>query len=306
MENTYMMFDDRAPPPSADIAETVRQIFINQLQKGFVPWHKPWTVHESCIPANPRNIRTNHNYNGINKFLLWMAAVNNNYLSTHWGSETDWEAIGECVGYQQRPNLVTYYDTVEEDIAGELTEITTMKTAFVFNRCQLVNQEPIAYEKLSHWTLADNIERMIPFFYHTSANLFYHTGDPDYDPVMDIIYLPEKRDMAWVSGENFTLSELHFSNLWKQVIRWTGHPSRLNRPTFKNGAHDDPLFEELVGEMGGAMLSGDFQIATDNLNNDQAYKDYWLEQFTSNKVCIISAAKKAFDAVFWLHTIQPM
>ena len=49
-----------------NVYEIVTARILDQLQKGTVPWRKPW----STITAAPRNLITNKPYRGINVFLL--------------------------------------------------------------------------------------------------------------------------------------------------------------------------------------------------------------------------------------------
>jgi len=74
-----------------DVYQTVTDTIIQQLEKGTVPWHQPWTGADSKLLQLPKNFSTGNKYRGINILLLWSAAIEKNYELSEWGTYRQWE-----------------------------------------------------------------------------------------------------------------------------------------------------------------------------------------------------------------------
>lgn len=81
-------------------------------------------------------------------------------------------------------------------------------------------------------------------------------------------------------------------------MHWSGHESRLARLS-KNARFGDRAyaFEELVAEIGGCFLSNEIGIPqSDDLSNQQAYLNHWLEVLGNDSNAIIRASSQASAA----------
>jgi antirestriction protein ArdC len=82
-------------------------------------------------------------------------------------------------------------------------------------------------------------------------------------------------------------------------VHSTGHSSRLNRKSlYKVEEHGDHSysFEELVAEIGSAMLCGLAGIAPVTLDNSAAYIASWLHRLKDDKTWVLHAAAQAQKA----------
>ena len=97
--------------------------------------------------------------------------------------------------------------------------------------------------------------------------------------------------------ERFDTAEHYYSTLFHEMTHATGHFSRLNRPTLANlCAFGDTNYskEELVAEMGAAMLCGATGIANAALTlNSAAYLNSWLGVLRGDKTLVVRAAAQA-------------
>src|SRR4029077_8726138 len=87
-----------------------------------------------------------------------------------------------------------------------------------------------------------------------------------YQPSTDSIRMPEK--------ESFDNSESYYSTLFHEFTHSTGHESRLNRPGIvETHFFGDEIYskEELVAEMGAAMLCGIIGIENKTIKNSASY-----------------------------------
>ena len=87
------------------------------------------------------------------------------------------------------------------------------------------------------------------------------------------------------------------------MVHSTGHKSRLSRSgiTANTGfGTENYSFEELVAEMGAAMLCGIVGIENSTIENSTAYIQSWLKELKNDKTLIIKAAQQAQKAVDYI------
>jgi antirestriction protein ArdC len=92
--------------------------------------------------------------------------------------------------------------------------------------------------------------------------------------------------------------ESYYATLLHETIHATGHESRLKRLTPARFGSENYAYEELVAELGAAML-----CAHCGLDGDLRHADYiasWLKALKDDKKFIISAAGKAQSAMDYL------
>src|SRR5262249_58104580 len=86
--------------------------------------------------------------------------------------------------------------------------------------------------------------------------------------------------------ETFDGPEEYYSTLFHEFRHSTGHKSRLNRPGITDAHYfGDEIYskEELIAEMGAAMLSGVVGIENKTIKNSASYIQSWLGQLKGNK-----------------------
>ncbi len=116
-----------------------------------------------------------------------------------------------------------------------------------------------------------------------------------YQPANDSIRMPEK--------ESFDGPEEYYSTLFHEFTHSTGHKSRLNRPGItETHFFGDEIYskEELIAEMGAAMLSGVVGIENKTIKNSASYIQSWLGKLRDDKKLVVhaaAAAQKAADFI---------
>jgi antirestriction protein ArdC len=109
-----------------------------------------------------------------------------------------------------------------------------------------------------------------------------------YSRARDVVGIPPRS--AFRSSEEF------YSTLFHELTHSTGHSSRLNRDGIVEGHRfGDPTYskEELIAEMGAAMLCGLAGIEQVTLANSAAYVSSWLEVLRGDARMVVSAAAAA-------------
>lgn len=117
-----------------------------------------------------------------------------------------------------------------------------------------------------------------------------------YRPSADIVGMP--------SRNCFESPEAYYSTLFHELTHSTGHIRRLNR--FEENSTDHQFGsesyskEELIAEMGAAMLAGMAGISQATLCNSASYLQSWINRLKSDSRLIISAASYAQKAADYI------
>ena len=94
----------------------------------------------------------------------------------------------------------------------------------------------------------------------------------------------------------FRSSEEYYSTFFHELTHSTGHKSRLGREGFESVqtfGSESYSKEELVAEVGAAMLCGVTGIANRTIENSAAYLRTWIERLKNDSRLIVTAASAA-------------
>jgi antirestriction protein ArdC len=113
--------------------EKITDKIIEQLEKGVVPWHKPWKV------TTPRNLVSGKTYRGINVLLLGVQGFGCEY----WATYRQINQAGGSVKRGEKGTPVVYANwfEAEDEVTGEAKKVPFLKQYFVFNLEQTVGIE---------------------------------------------------------------------------------------------------------------------------------------------------------------------
>ena len=120
-------------------------------------------------------------------------------------------------------------------------------------------------------------------------------------------YRPSSDTVGMPSLPLFNSAEEYYSTLFHELAHSTGHQSRIGREgieqlnTFGSESYSK---EELVAEMGAAMLCGVTGIAPTTISNSAAYLNSWIERLRGDSQLIISAASAAQKAADYIQGVQ--
>ena len=106
------------------------------------------------------------------------------------------------------------------------------------------------------------------------------------------------------SRNAFDSPEEYYSTLFHELTHSTGHTSRVGRDgieklnTFGSESYSK---EELIAEMGAAMLCGVAGIERKTLSNSAAYLKSWIDVLKSDARMVVSAASQAQKAADYIQ-----
>ncbi|WP_238456636.1 ArdC family protein [Desulfotruncus arcticus] len=135
--------------------------------------------------------------------------------------------------------------------------------------------------------------------YPSRPQITFASGQAYYSPLKDSISVPALKD--------YQKPEEYYSTLFHEAIHSTGHKTRLNRATLTNMAafgSETYSKEELVAEIGAAMLCGKAGIENKTLDNSAAYIQSWLRVLKQDSRMVVLAAgqaQKAADYILGYH-----
>jgi antirestriction protein ArdC len=280
-----------------DNYELITERIIGLLEKGVVPWRKPWQAQTGM----PRNLISGQPYRGINVFLLHAM----HYESPHWLTYKQALDRGGHVRKGEKACPVVFWKSWEKEDkeTGAKEKIPMLRIYHVFNvaQCDELKKVPASAPVIAKPTMTSHAEAEAilaampqrPEIKHGLAKAFYA-------PSSDCVGMPNR--------ERFETANAYYQTLFHELTHSTGHASRLNRPTLTESAGfgSQPYCkEELIAEMGAAFLCGKANIGEAIVENSAAYIHGWLRQLKQDKKLIVQTAAQAQKAADFILGIKP-
>ena len=266
-----------------DIYAEITARIIAKMEKGVIPWEKPWIARGGAVSH-----ATGKRYSLLNQMLLGRAGE---YLTFKQVQQE-----GGRVRKGEKASMVVFWKFIEQedDETHEKKQVPFLRYYSVFHidQCEGLTAK---YDKplpntVNPCQTAENI--ISDYCLREGVTLTHETGDKAfYRPSTDSITLPH---MA-----QFSLTAKYYSTAFYELTHSTGHSKRLNRleKTAFSGTETYSK-EELIAEIGAAALVNYSGLETfHSLRNSAAYIQNWLQVLKNDKRFIVSAAGKAEKAV---------
>ncbi|MBU6419144.1 MAG: DUF1738 domain-containing protein [Proteobacteria bacterium] len=293
---------------SQDICENITAAIVAELEKGVMPWSKPWAG--SGGPVMPRR-HTNARYRGINILILWQAAEAAGYRSPYWMTFKQALEYGACVKKGERSTQIVYADRVtktETNESGENVErnFSFLKAYSVFNAEQIdrlptrfaipaTAPAPVEGGEPKDWAA---YAPSTAWFDAVPAEVIHRGERAVYIPSQDRIELPER--------DAFFSAEAYFSTRAHETVHWTKAERRLARDFGAARFGDEGYaMEELVAELGAAFIMAEIGHQPAIREDHAPYIAVWLKALKRDCKAILTAAAKASDALDYLAQFQP-
>lgn len=275
----------------ANVYEMVTARIIAELEKGVIPWEKPWTG----VRSGAYNRISKKPYSIINQMILKHTG--------EYATFKQWTDLGGHIRKGEKSEMVVFWKIFEKEETNEDTgekevrKIPMLRYYNVFHISQVDGVEPlvIPFKEVEPIEAADRIiaeyvERERIEFKEIASNEAF------YSPSSDRVVVPMKEQYKYINE--------YYSTTFHELTHSTGHKSRLDR--LHSGA--DAAFgsetyskEELVAEIGSASLMNLLGIETiKTFRNSAAYIQSWLKVLKSDNKFIVSASSKAEKAVNYI------
>jgi len=271
----------------SSVYEIITEQILAQLEKGEIPWRKPWRT----LP--PANLISKKPYRGINVFLLALQG----YGSQYWLTFNQAKQLGGNIRRGKHGTKIVFwkFDSCETETAdGETKERMSAMLRYytVFNLEQTEGLKALlTLRPASPIESAEEIVTGMP-------------NPPGFEQDAQAAYIPSRDVVTMPSRSAFIGQTEYYSTVFHELIHSTGHAKRLGREGFDSPqkfGSDSYSREELIAEMGSAMLCGVAGIEQSTLGNSAAYLRGWMNRLRGDARLVISAASAAQKAADYIR-----
>ena len=243
-------------------------------------WTKPWAVGGESTPTNPF---TGTYYGGANWFRLTGEAAVQGYSTGVWATSNNWKKSG-CRIKKGSEGVPIYKhrwfkrcckdeNCNDGSICGERNKSGPGGLEYVFNADQIEGAKPDHPLKSDGTEMSDDAvqrARVSTASLMKAGAQVTEGGDKAcYIPSMDVIRMPPARSFDSVEAYASTLAHEH--------VHWTGHADRMGRDQSGAMGSESYAREELVAELGAAMLCSELGIESVERDDHASYLAHWAE-----------------------------
>lgn len=289
---------------SKKVAQIVSKELIADLERAIqngetvAPWQKPFKGYGK--DRMPLSANTGKPYNGINWLLLSFKAHSMGYNSPYWFTYNQAKNSGGeiSIRYEEmkKSTLVVFFKKLEnvkrnDDGTAEVEEIWLQRFTQVWNGDQL-SKIPDRFKVEFEDNGTEPLKEAEAIFDNWQNKCQFETGGSTayYMPAKDTIRMP---DAKW-----FKKAEVYAGVKFHEMIHATGANSRLNRKLTSFEMQPESYSkEELIAEIGSAMLCGYIGIHEATKENSKAYLGGWLKHLKNDPQMLFAAASAADKAM---------
>lgn len=303
-----------------NVYKLVTDRIIEELEKGIIPWQKPWTG-VGIADGGAINYVTRKPYSMLNQMLLGRE-----------GEYLTFKQIKDLKGNIRKgatSSIVVFYamvtqrsrnaknedgNSVKDENGNNVKEVVTSQhlipilkyyRVFHIDDCEGIESRIKAGENTKNDTkpieAAENVingyldrEKKLKFVNTTPSNKAY------YSPSFDKVVVPML--------SQFDVPEEYYSTTFHELTHSTMPPYRCDRKAENNAAFfgsEDYSREELVAELGSAMICNAIGIDCDKaFKNSVAYIQSWLKVLKNDNKMIVWAASRAEKAAKYILDMQ--
>ncbi|KAA6185281.1 DUF1738 domain-containing protein [Thiohalocapsa marina] len=292
--------DEPEPSEPAPEKDQIGEYILAQIKEGAGRWEMPW--HRGLKEA--KNGVTGATFQGQNAIILWAEGMKRGYWSEEWATLRQWNRHGGRV--RRGAKGVRVYRPVLHTKSDQLGEPSSTPHGFrhytVFNY-QDVNgvdhEHPDLFSDMAPQRLMtlrnEAAERIVAA---TRANIRYGGDNACYVFSEDCIYMPLRKQFQ--SSRHASASENFYATLLHELVHWTKPSLRCGRTEFSDNPTESYAFEELVAELGAAVLNTRFHKLPAPRQDHAAYLQGWLEILGSDFSYFYKAMGLAQIASDWL------
>ena len=278
-----------------DIYSIVTNRIIEQLDKGYIPWKKPWA---NCLNGTFNRI-SRKPYSLLNQILL----IHDGEYATF----RQWSEIGGRVKKGEKAEIVVFWkiqEVPEKNESGEieLKKVPILRYYNVFHISQVANVLPLEGTEDFNTEPIERAEETLHNYVHREG-IRLQIGESDrafYRPSDDSITIP--------AITQFEQAEEYYSTAFHECSHSTLKACRCDREADNKTAYfgnEEYSKEELVAEISSAAILHSIGIETpETFQNSCAYIQNWLHVLHNDKRFVVSAAGKAEKAARYILGIS--
>lgn len=267
----------------------VTEKILEALDRGVVPWARPW-----AITGGHRNLKRRP-YRGVNQLLLDVVAEAKGYDSPYWGTFRQVKSYGGTVTKGEKGTLVVLWKPIverDEKTGEDKVKGRMLRYYNVFNVEQTTGMDwsaPVPVEEAPD-PLAEG-ERIIAGMPNPPTITIRESDRAYYRRSTDTVVLPQL--------SQYREAAEYYRTAFHELVHSTGHKSRLDRDLTGRFGSGPYAGEELVAEVGAAMLCAVSGVSAE-VETSAAYVDNWRKALTDDPELIVKAAAKAQAAADYI------
>ena len=285
------------------VYQMVTARIIEQMDKGIIPWHKPWHIaggtEEMAI-----NYVSRKPYSTLNQWLLLEPGE---YLTF-----TQIKALKGNIKKGAKSRFVVFYTQVPYEKTDEETGEKTRHSypllryynVFRLADCEGIQSKlpaPGEAPEMPEAPVCGEADAAIDEYVASQPTLVFRNDRPSdrayYSPAEDKVVVPMR--------SQFDDMAEYYSTAFHELTHSTLTESRCNRKKDGAGASffgtKSYSREELVAEMGAAMLCSNFGVDTARaFRNSVAYLQSWADNLKGDPKAIVFAASRAEKAARYI------
>lgn len=289
----------------AKVAGDVTKRLIEAIENGDTgEWTQPWRA----ITARQRNPLSGATYTGINPLILAFVQVEREYERPLWvtfnqqrdagGKLVDAKGKGvQLIRWNFSLSCSTHgngkYRRVTARCCDDVRSWSGPSTFYVFN---IAHIEGIDFpeDETSTLTEPERYAEVEEFVKAIGANVrWVEQNRAFYTPSRDTITMPSRKLFHDERGM--------YSTLLHEVTHWSGGANRLDRTKGTQFGDNAYAAEELIAELGAAILMQQFGLEAEPHLEHAAYLRSWLKALKSDSKFLHESAKLAAKAVAYLN-----
>lgn len=268
---------------------------IEQLEKGYIPWKKPWA---SCLDGTFNRI-SRKPYSLLNQLLLSRGG--------EYATFKQWDQIGGKVKKGEKAEIVVFWkikETSEKNENGEIEikKIPILRYYNVFHISQVTNVLPLPKTENFDTNPIEKAESVLHNYIEREHIILSDVPSDRafYNPCNDSITLPKITQ--------FECAEEYYAIAFHECGHSTLKASRCNRESENAAAFfgsESYSKEELIAEITSAAILHSMGLETkETFQNSAAYIQNWLQVLKNDKKFIILASGKAEKAAKYILDID--
>lgn len=266
--------------------ETVTSSIITALNRGVVPWRKPWHSQAS-VPINAISSKA---YRGVNTLLLGMSQ----FSDPRWLTFNQVQDRRGRVKTGEKSTMIVFWKRweppTEESEAEAKRQIPMLRYFNVFNaeQCEDLGlpdlYRPAPLQDHQRIERADLLVRAM----HDPPKILERGSSAWYRPSDDLVQVPPI--------QAFTSADAFYATLFHELGHATGHKRRLNRPAvtgeirFGSGTYSK---EELVAELTSSFCAATVSLDHSLTEDAGSYIQGWLSVLKADPKAVVIAAAQA-------------
>ena len=288
-----------------NVYQMVTDKVIEQMQKGIIPWHRPWTGL-SLQDGGAINYVSRKPYSLLNQMLLGKEG--------EWLSFKQVKQLGGNVKKGAKAGIVVFYGkyTYKKEVKPDGEEVTKFEehtipilkyyNVFHISDCTGIESKVQEADELPENNLqpVERAEAVINGYVEREQGLTF-TNDK---PSNRAFYRPSTDEVVVPMLSQYTEVEEYYSTAFHELTHSTMHVDRCNRKAENEMASfgsKNYSREELVAELGAAMLCTMTSLDSDKaFKNSVAYIQSWLKALKNDNKMIVWAASRAEKAARYI------